>query len=68
MLYLWGMNNEQNTTVQELFTGDIFICLTSGKQYTFDGIEGTDLYATDENGSTFCIEPTETVQHIACNI
>lgn len=66
--YIWDMNNAQNTTAQQLFAGDVFICMTSGKQYTFDGLEGTDLYCTDENGSTFAIDGDEIVQHIACNI
>lgn len=62
------MNNAQPTTASQLFAGDVFISLTDGKQYTFDGIEGLDLYVTDANGSTFVIEPTEAVQHIACNL
>ena len=62
------MYYEQNTTAQQLYTGDVFICLTTGKQYTFDGIDGVDLWVTDENGSTFAIDPTEAVDHIACNI
>lgn len=62
------MNNAQPTTVSQLFTGDVFICMTSGMQYTFDGIEGMELYATDINGSTCAIERDEVVQHIACNI
>ena len=37
------MSNAQNTTVSDLFTGDVFICMSTGKLYTFDGIEGTDL-------------------------
>jgi hypothetical protein len=62
------MNNAQPTTVSDLFTGDVFIALDNGKLYTFEGIEGTELWATDENGSTFSIERTELVKHIACNI
>jgi len=62
------MNNAQLTTVSQLFTGDVFVCLTSGIQYTFDGMEGMELYATDSKGSTFAIDRDEVVQHIACNI
>ena len=62
------MNNAQPTTVSDLFTGDIFICLENGKQYTLDGIEGMDLYCTDENGSTFAIERMQIVEHIGCTI
>ena len=62
------MNNAQPTTVSELFTGDVFICLTSGKRYTFDGLEGMEFYATDDNDRTFAIDRAEVVQHIACNI
>jgi len=62
------MSNAQNTTVSQLFTGDVFISLTDGKQYTYDGSEGMELYATDSKGSTFVIDGAEIVQHIACNI
>ena len=62
------MNNAQPTTVSQLFTGDVFISLTDGKQYTFDGIEGMELYATDSKGSTFAIDGDEMVQHTACSI
>ena len=66
--YIWDMNNAQNTTASQLFAGDVFISLTDGKQYTFDGIEGMELYVTDSKGSTFAIDGDEIVQHIACNI
>jgi len=62
------MNNAQPTTASQLFTGDVFISLTDGKQYTFDGLEGMEFYVTDSKGSTFAIDGNEMVEHIACNI